>query len=250
MLKILIVLINALQVDTYGDSNQFIVDLAAGPLEAVDSYQVYFVNGYKFHSVNYESNRSSSNSGVCLKGTNFADSSSDYYGSLTEVITVEYPRLPIKRTTLFKCDWFDTGRQGTRIHQKYNIVEVHRNRRYNQYDPFIFAVQAMQVCFFPSPTISKQLSPWLVVCKVKSRLMTNIPLSSEATTENEDEPAFQEDEITSRTIPIDDELPPGPLNYPAGFYIDLFEEADPEEDEQGNDQFEESEEDDYLEDSD
>ena len=51
--------------------------------------------------------RSTSNSGVCIKGTNYSETEIDYYGRLIEILQLEYPRPPIKRTILFKCNWFD-----------------------------------------------------------------------------------------------------------------------------------------------
>lgn len=210
---------------------------------------MYFVNGYKFHSITYASNKSSSNSGVCVKGTNYADSASDYYGRLLEVIVIEYPRLPIKRTTLFKCEWFDTSRQGIRTIKRYNHIEVNDSRRYNQYDPFIFSVQATQVCFVPYPS-SRQNSPWLVVCKVKSRLMVDIPMSDGATDE-EITAAFQENEMNREAIPVTDQTPIGELNYPPGTFIDidetLAEECHEEEDESDPDNEEDEDDDDVNE---
>ncbi|RDX81159.1 hypothetical protein CR513_38188, partial [Mucuna pruriens] len=45
------------------------------------------------------------------------------------------------KLVLFKCDWFDnTPNIGTKVPNKYGIVEVQESRRYNKtYDPFIFA---------------------------------------------------------------------------------------------------------------
>ena len=52
---------------------------------------MYFVNGYKFHPESHGSMRSTSNSGVCIKGTNFSETKSDYYGRLIEILQLEYP---------------------------------------------------------------------------------------------------------------------------------------------------------------
>ena len=42
---------------------------------------------------------------------------------------------------LFECEWFDnTLNVGTKVDNKYGIVQVNQSRRYNKaYDPFIFA---------------------------------------------------------------------------------------------------------------
>ena len=59
---------------------------------------MYFVNGYKFHTESHGSIESTSNSGVCIKGTNSSDNEIHYYGRLIEVLRLEYPGLPIKCT--------------------------------------------------------------------------------------------------------------------------------------------------------
>ena len=64
------------------------------------------------------------NSGVCIKGTNYGENASNYYGQLIEILELEYPGYPFKRTVLFKCDWFDRSRHGTTRHPNYSLVEV------------------------------------------------------------------------------------------------------------------------------
>lgn len=213
----------------YGEENQFIIDLAAGPLNIVESYPMYFVNGYKFHSIEYESNKTSMNSGVCIKGTNYSESSVDYYGRLIEVLILEYPRLPIKKTTLFKCEWYDPTSEGMKVHKKYNIVDIHENKRLKKYEPFILAIQAAQVCFVPYPTTKKKNSEWVAVCKVKSRTIVQLPMSSVTT--QEEETTFQEEETNRQSISIEDGVPPGQLNYPPGSFVEIDEADDVLEDE-------------------
>ena len=110
--------------------NEFIPDLASGPLRSVRSVPIYYVNRYKFHTRKYGINKSTFNSGVCIKGSNYNETSHDYFGIMEEILSIEYPRLPIKKTALFKCEWFDpTSLIGTRIHQRYNIVEVNQKKK-------------------------------------------------------------------------------------------------------------------------
>ena len=74
--------------------------------------------------------RSTSNSRVCIKGTNYSETENDYYGRLIEILQLEYPRLPIKRTMLFKCNWFDpTVNVGLNIHKQYFLADVNCNTR-------------------------------------------------------------------------------------------------------------------------
>ncbi|KAK1388315.1 DUF4216 domain-containing protein [Heracleum sosnowskyi] len=127
-------------------SNDYVRDLVSGPLHSVRSVQIYYVNGYKFHTKTYGASKSTFNSGLCIKGSNYNEASNDYFGILYEILIIEYPRRPIKKTVLFKCEWFDpTPNVGTRVHQRYNIVEVNRKKRLSVYEPFVLAIQATQV---------------------------------------------------------------------------------------------------------
>ena len=72
---------------------------------------------------------STKNSEVCVKSDNNSPDETDFYGKLEDIIELEYRALPIKRVTLFKCQWYDqttTGYgHGTRIHPRYKLVDVH-----------------------------------------------------------------------------------------------------------------------------
>ena len=60
-----------------------------------------------------------------------------------EVVQLEFLALPIKRTVLFKCKWFDlTQNIGIRIHEQYKLVDVLHKISYRKYEPFIMAGQA------------------------------------------------------------------------------------------------------------
>ena len=99
------------------------------------------------------------NNGVCIKGSNYSASNIDFYGRLVEILQLEYPTLPIKRTILFKCEWFDSiPNLGTRIHHQYNLLDVHHKKSYRKYDPFILAVQVEQVCYTTYPTTRRNPS--------------------------------------------------------------------------------------------
>ena len=144
------------------------------------------------------------NSGVCIKGINYNDHESDYYGILEEVLELEYHNSSPKRTriVLFKCDWFDPqlGR-GCKVHNQYGLVEVHSKKRFSKYEPFILAQQAQQVYYveYPSKKLRTQRNEsadWLVVCKVKARSTIDCP-----------NVAYQEDDVShDQTINIYDTL--------------------------------------------
>ena len=88
----------------------------------------------------------------------------DFYGRLEEIIELEYPVMPIKRVTMFKCQWFDPTRlrrgPGTRVHERYQIVDVHIGRFLGKYDPFVLASQACQVYCKSYPSLKQDLQDW------------------------------------------------------------------------------------------
>ena len=77
-------------------SNQFIKDIAWGPKRLVETWPIYFVNGYKFHTKEYSQMRKSNNNGVCIRGVAGVQVENDYYGYVDE-------RLLVKKLVLFKC---------------------------------------------------------------------------------------------------------------------------------------------------
>ena len=179
-------------------------DLALGPNREVHTWPQYHANGYRFHTLDYGSNKVTMNSGVCVKGTNYNDPDSDYFGMLVEVIELEYHNPSTKRTriVLFKCDWFDPQKgHGWKVHNEYGLVEIHKKRRFQKYEPFILAQQAQQVYYveYPGKKTKYQMSEranWLAVCKVKARSMIE---SSNV--------AYQEDEVRhSSNVIIDDNI--------------------------------------------
>ena len=111
------------------DNADILKDLAEGPLQKARRYDE-----------TYWEQR-----GVREIGWNSSDET-DFYGKLEDIIDLEYRALPIKRVTLFKCQWFDqttTGYgHGTRIRPRYKLVDVHIGWSYRKYDPFMLASQA------------------------------------------------------------------------------------------------------------
>lgn len=150
--------------------SQFINDIAWGPLATVHTWPIYFVNGFKFHTTPWSEGKATSNNGVCVRGADSGQCENDYYGTLDEIVELEYPGEPIKRVVLFKCTWFDpTPNVGTRVHKRYGIIEVHSQRRYPKYEPFVIAQKATQVYYTPYPERRRDNSNWWVVIKTKAR---------------------------------------------------------------------------------
>ncbi|RDY06882.1 hypothetical protein CR513_09068, partial [Mucuna pruriens] len=128
---------------------------------------MYIINGYKFHTIVSSEGMNSINHNVYVQGTN-GQLESDFYGNLSNIIQLEYIGFPIIKLALFKCYWFDnTSNIGTKVRNKYEIVEVRTTRRYNKaYNPFIFAQQTEQVYY---TTYLEGHQGWLVVIKTKAR---------------------------------------------------------------------------------
>ncbi|KAJ8770996.1 hypothetical protein K2173_023321 [Erythroxylum novogranatense] len=199
--------------------NKMICDLAKGPLRTVKSYPVYFINGYKYHTECHGHNMSTINSGVSIQGEMM-----DYYGKIIEILEVEYPALPVKRCVIFKCDWYDpTLNVGVKVHKQYNLVEINHRRRLRQFEPFVLAVQAKQVCYIPFPSLRRDKADWLAVCKVKPRGVYESPRRGEHSVESE---AFQEDlTFINASVTYDDTEP---LNDPSNEFADISSGEDDE----------------------
>ncbi|KAH0660953.1 hypothetical protein KY289_029701 [Solanum tuberosum] len=199
-----------------GITNQFMKDLAEGPLHKVQPFNGYVVNGYKFHTEEYGSNKSTMNSGICIKGSSHSANEIDYYGILTEILQLEYHALPFKRIVLFKCSWFDpTPKHGTRVHPQYNLVDVNRRRTFNKYEPFIMAVQASQVYFETYPSVKRTQNDWLAVCQIKARSIVDVPNIVEKPHTLNDL-TFQKDNSQMHEIDICEDETPYILNDPDG----------------------------------
>lgn len=181
----------------------FLKDIAWGPKRTVKTWPIYFINGYKFHTQSWNRHKSTYNCGVCIKGQDYGTSESDFYGILQEIVQLEYTGLPLKNIVLFKCEWYDPKvKRGVRIHKDYGIVEINTTRRFDKYDPFIFAQQAVQVYYAHFPA-NPDKADWAAVIKTKARST----IEDHSIEVNED--AYQEDEIAEIT-PVNtnnDELP-------------------------------------------
>ncbi|OMO90084.1 hypothetical protein CCACVL1_07518, partial [Corchorus capsularis] len=109
---------------------------------------------------------STMNSGVCVRGS---DSSSDFYGQLQDVVQLEYLGGGERKVVvLFYCLWYDPI-NGMNVHSTYKIVDVHQNRLYKKFDPFVLAQQAIQVYYSKYPSLEKDKIDWMAVCETKSR---------------------------------------------------------------------------------
>ncbi|KAL4367573.1 hypothetical protein GQ457_05G029620 [Hibiscus cannabinus] len=183
--------------------NIFLKALAMGPLRLVKSFSGYKVNGFKFRTMAYGSDKPSPNCGVCVKGSNYVNGESDYFGRLVEVIQIQYPGWPVKSIVLFKCEWFDPRPGvGTKINPKYSsLVEVNEKKRYSGNDIFVLEIQANQVYYVNYPSLRRDKQDWLAVIKIKARAIVDIPVSNNVEPESTSDP-YQDDEPESQPIQI------------------------------------------------
>ncbi|CAO2825429.1 unnamed protein product [Amaranthus hypochondriacus] len=203
-------------------NGQILKDMAEGPLRYAISYNICHVNGYMFHT----NKHAIDNSGVCVKAVDKNQDGDDFYGRLEDIIELEYSGMPIKRATLFKCHWYEPTRyrrgHNTRVHERYQIVDIYINRLYGKYDPFVLASQASQVYYIPYPSLRQDLRDWRAVYKVKpKKYQVRVAQNNDI-----DEIAFQEEEHinfhVSREVIIESSL----LD-PSGKFIKCDDELKP-----------------------
>ena len=222
--------------------DQLLITLSFGPSQKCTTWPGYFINGYNFHTVAHGKDKATMNSGVCVQGENSGETCTDFYGLLQDIVQLEYQGPVWYRIVLFDCKWFDPI-NGTRVHEKYKLVDVNRKRFYTKYDPFILAQQASQVYYVHYPSVRKDMVDWLAVCKTKAKRIFDTRLKEKDST------AFQNED--SQTIPppmILEEAPPHLTNAPGiNLFVDFtnfltpISEAD-KEDEYYEDSTEEEEE--------
>ncbi|XP_019097715.1 PREDICTED: uncharacterized protein LOC109131328 [Camelina sativa] len=131
---------------------------------------MYFTRGYMFHTRERGQTKKIMNYGVCVRGQNYSEASmeDDFFGTVENIIELEYPGIINLKITLFYCDWFDpTVGKGIRMTNG-GIVDVLPSRKYRNYELFIGS-QADQVCYLSYPYTKRPRKSWLTVCKVNPR---------------------------------------------------------------------------------
>jgi len=140
--------------------------LAWGPNSSVTSWNMYFVNGYKFLTNTWSEGKKIINFGAHIKGVT-EKGQDDLFGVIKHIYELEYLGLS-KKIPLFFCGLFDpTNNKGTKVHSKYNIVEVKMSRRYIPYDPFILPQKVRQVNYVSYPKICRNFCGWRVAITKK-----------------------------------------------------------------------------------
>lgn len=82
-------------------TNQHLRDLAYEPYSCVRSRHTYFVNGYKFHTDEWNVGKKTINSGVVVQG----EGTSDFYGVIKHIYELQYNTTTYpKKVVLFYCN--------------------------------------------------------------------------------------------------------------------------------------------------
>lgn len=128
--------------------------LSRGPNKIAKRFSGYVINGYRFHTKQRDARRRTQNSGVTLESVteSFASSKDEnpitnsvtYYGSITEIIEVDY--YGKSKFVLFRCDWFEAE------DDEYGLVCVYFNKRCSMDDPFVLASQVHQCFYIQDPS--------------------------------------------------------------------------------------------------
>jgi Domain of unknown function (DUF4216) len=127
----------------------------------------YEVNSFIFHTEIYTQNKSTVNSGVCIKGEwDGNDAPQDYYRVLQEVVELQYRGG--NKIVLFNCNWFDII-NGVRVDQTRGLVEVKHASRLRHYEPLVLACQVIQVYYLPYASTKGDRKNWWVAMKTQRK---------------------------------------------------------------------------------
>ncbi|KAK9133087.1 hypothetical protein Scep_012615 [Stephania cephalantha] len=83
-----------------------------------------------------------------------------------------------------------------RTHPTLKLVEIHRSRRYNNYEPFVLAMQATQVYYLSYPSLMNERQEWLAVCCCQPKFGDE-EMNKDDNDQSSAEIAFQDGEPTT-----------------------------------------------------
>ena len=195
-------------------ANNVMKRLADGPSFEAISYNAYAINGYVFHTLDAEMNKTTQNSGVSMKAltpfrssvgdTNLVHEEAAYYGVIKQILELDYHDF---KQVVFYCDWVRIeDKHGCYVDPATNLIYVNLRRlqRNSKEDdePFILASQGTQV--FYCKDHSRPADDWHVVLDVPKKLNQDVdsfedPLVFEARTNGSSLSATLQDAI------VDDE---------------------------------------------
>ncbi|WRX10853.1 protein of unknown function DUF4216 - like 2 [Theobroma cacao] len=234
--------------------DQHLIEISYGPGRMIRCYSGYFVNGFKFHTLDYGKNRKTMNSGVCIKGSFYNDHERDFYGILVDIIELEYFGIG-NRVVLFKCHWFDTEKR-IKVDRLHGLVDVNYNSILASNEPFVLVAQAHQVYYSSYPSRIRYRRDWWAVFKTKARSRFQIPISGDRENESDlNEGVYQENVSNSisstQSEEVDlTELATGDYEEVNPSIEDEEDDIDKDEDEEDDMEREDNEDDDEDEDED
>ncbi|XP_070003065.1 uncharacterized protein [Nicotiana sylvestris] len=127
--------------------------LAKGPNTVAKRYTAYFINGYRFHTMERDAPCKTQNNGVTLSATtdSFASARDQnsiggtviYYGAIHDIIKINY--WDCFSVVLFRYDWFHNEIDG------YGLTRVYFNQKCSIDDTFVLASQVHQVFYVEDP---------------------------------------------------------------------------------------------------
>ena len=109
----------------------------------------------------YTYHKSTKNSDVCIKGSWWTETESDYDGIFEEVIKLTH--LGSNSVTLFKCRWFDIDNY-MKVDSQYELIEIKHGLKAYINDPFVLAQQTIQVYYILFPSKDKRRKLRLMGC--------------------------------------------------------------------------------------
>nr|KAJ0210875.1 hypothetical protein LSAT_V11C400186750 [Lactuca sativa] len=114
----------------------------------------YFVNGYKFHTQQYDEGRATNNFGVCMRRETYnVEQESDYYDIVQEILEIKYYSSGPSIVVLFNCIWFDN--KDIVIVNKNKLIDVKPKYQLQTDDPF---------CFVTSPKSRSEKTGLFMLC--------------------------------------------------------------------------------------
>jgi len=146
--------------------------MAYGFSKRVSSYGYYDVNGYRFWSEKYESNRTglaTTNSGVCVTCSDGDGNVLEYFGVIEDILKISWDGREQLELVLFYCRWFDPTSRGVRRTENLGLVEVKYSSRLRNFEPFVLASQVTQVYYLSYACDKPNLRDWWVVYHVAPR---------------------------------------------------------------------------------
>ena len=75
---------------------------------------------------------------------------------------------------VFYCHWFDPSHRGTIVDPKYGIVDIHMEKRYLPFGPFILAHNVRQVYYVPYPSSRKDKKVGVLQLKQSLEVALNL----------------------------------------------------------------------------